>query len=62
MSATDPRRVARIYHDTKDRVTSLVTSLDEAALRTAVPACPSWSIRDVVAHLAATSDDIGRGV
>ena len=40
MSATDPRSVARIYQDTKDRVTSLVTDLDEAALSTTVTACP----------------------
>jgi uncharacterized protein (TIGR03083 family) len=61
VSATDPRSVARIYQDTKDRVTSLVTCLDEAALGTAVTACPGWSVRDVVAHLAATADDVGRG-
>ena len=61
MYATDPRRVAQIYQDTKERVTSLVTGLDDAALRTAVPACPGWSVRDVVAHLAATADDVGQG-
>jgi len=61
VSATDPRSVARIYQDTKDRVTSLVTDLDEAALSTTVTACPGWSVRDVVAHLAATADDLGRG-
>lgn len=61
MSATDPRSAARIYQDTKDRVTSLVTGLDEAALATAVTACPGWSVRDVVAHLAATADDVGWG-
>jgi hypothetical protein len=29
MSATDPRQVARIYHDTKERVTSMVADLDD---------------------------------
>jgi uncharacterized protein (TIGR03083 family) len=61
VSATDPCRVARIYQDTKERITSLVTGLDDGALRTAVTACPGWSVRDVVAHLAATADDVGRG-
>jgi uncharacterized protein (TIGR03083 family) len=61
MSASDPRRVARIYQDTKERVTSLVSGLDDATLSTAVTACPGWSVRDVVAHLAATADDVGRG-
>jgi uncharacterized protein (TIGR03083 family) len=61
MFATDPRQVARIYQDTKERVTSLVADLDDVELSTAVAACPGWSIRDVVAHLAATADDIGQG-
>jgi hypothetical protein len=59
--STDPRRVARIYHDTKERITLLVSGLDDAALNTAVAACPGWSVRDVVAHLAATADDVGSG-
>ena len=41
----------------RTRVTALVTRLDEAALSTAVAACPGWSVRDVVAHLAAVADD-----
>ncbi len=61
MSATDPRRVARIYQDTRDRITSLLSDLDDAALSTAVTACPGWSVRDVVAHLAAVADDFGQG-
>lgn len=59
--AADPRQVARIYQDTKERITTMVNALDDAGLKTAVAACPGWSIRDVVAHLAATADDIGQG-
>lgn len=61
MSATDARRVARIYQDTRERITSLLSDLDDAALNTAITACPGWSVRDVVAHLAAVADDFGHG-
>ena len=61
MSALAPEQVARIYDDTKERLTSLVSGLDDAGLNTTVPACPLWSVRDVVAHLAATADDWGQG-
>ena len=61
MFAADPRQVARIYQDTKERITTMVNALDDVGLKTAVAACPGWSIRDVVAHLAATADDIGQG-
>ena len=61
MFAADPRQVARIFQDTKVRITALVDALDDAGLTTAVAACPGWSVRDVVAHLAATADDIGQG-
>ena len=40
---------------------SLLSDLDDAALNTAVAACPGWSVGDVVAHLAAVADDFGRG-
>lgn len=61
MSAIAPQQVAQIYHDTKERITSLVTGLDDAGLKTTVAACPRWSVRDVVAHVAATADDWARG-
>lgn len=58
----DPRYVARIYQETKDRITALVGRLDDIRLRTPVAACPEWTVRDVVAHLAAVADDWGRGI
>lgn len=61
VASTDPRLVCRIYHDTKNRITALVGDLDAAALNTVVAACPGWTVRDVVAHLAAVADDIGDG-
>lgn len=52
---------ARLYPRTKDRITQLVTGLDDAELHTAVSACPGWSVRDVVAHLAAVAEDVVGG-
>ena len=61
VSAPDPRQVAGIYEDARERIIALVTGLDAAGLNTAVAACPGWSVRDVVAHLTATAEDWGQG-
>ncbi len=62
MSAVDARQVARLYHEAMDRITSLASDEGVARLDTAVAACPLWSVRDVLAHLAAVADDWGQGV
>jgi uncharacterized protein (TIGR03083 family) len=49
--------LARLYRDTRERLTALVAGLDERALATPVPTCPGWQVRDVVAHLAAIVED-----
>jgi hypothetical protein len=38
-----------LYADTQARLAALIAELDAAALATPVPACPGWSVRDVVA-------------
>jgi uncharacterized protein (TIGR03083 family) len=58
---TDPCQIARAYQETRERTIALVTGLDDTALSTAVAACPGWSVRDVVAHLAAVAEDWVRG-
>jgi uncharacterized protein (TIGR03083 family) len=50
-----------LYRETRERLTALVRSLDTRALATPVPACPGWAVRDVVAHLAAVSEDAVAG-
>jgi uncharacterized protein (TIGR03083 family) len=47
----------RLYTSTQARVAALVAGLDAAALATPVPACPGWSVRDVVAHTLAITED-----
>lgn len=50
-----------VYLDTKDRFVALVRDLDESDLGATVPACPAWTVRDVVAHLAGVSADFTTG-
>lgn len=57
MLVADPPLIARLYQETRERIIALVTGLDDAACSTAVAACPGWSVRDVVAHLAAVAED-----
>ena len=57
---TDPV-LARLYRETRERVVALVSGLDEEALDRQVPACPLWSVRDVLAHLTAVAEDAVAG-
>jgi uncharacterized protein (TIGR03083 family) len=54
VDAADP---ARLYRETRERLTALVAGLDEVELGTPVPACPGWSVADVIGHLAAIAED-----
>lgn len=61
-----PERFARwnaawAYEDGQRRVLALLAGLDEARLARPVPACPQWTVRDVVAHLAGVAEDAARG-
>jgi uncharacterized protein (TIGR03083 family) len=49
--------LARWYRETRERLTGLVAGLDEVQLATPVPACPGWSVADVMGHLAAIPED-----
>ena len=46
-----------MYQETRERLATLVAGLDEAGLGTVVPACPGWSVADVIGHLAAIPED-----
>jgi uncharacterized protein (TIGR03083 family) len=54
---SDPPQIARHYQESRERIAELVTGLDEKGWRTAVPACPIWTVRDVVAHVTAVAED-----
>jgi uncharacterized protein (TIGR03083 family) len=61
VSVADPRLMARLYQETRERIVALVSGLDQAAWSTPVAACPGWSVRDVVAHMAAVAEDWAGG-
>src|SRR5436309_13706636 len=43
--------LAAVYDETRQRISAVVSSLDDTALSRAAPATPGWTIRDLVAHL-----------
>jgi uncharacterized protein (TIGR03083 family) len=53
--------LATLYRDTRERLSELVLGLDDAALTTPVPACPGWSVSDVMSHLLAIVEDVTAG-
>ena len=54
INVADALTIARLYQDTRERILAVVGPDDWS---TAVPACPGWSVRDVVAHLTAIAED-----
>ena len=46
---------------TRERVSALVRGAGDEAGQRVVPACPRWTVRDVVAHLTGVCDDILAG-
>jgi uncharacterized protein (TIGR03083 family) len=56
-SETGAGDLPSLYLDTYARLAALVAGLDAAALAVPVPACPGWSVQDVVAHVAAIAED-----
>jgi uncharacterized protein (TIGR03083 family) len=48
---------ASAYEDGQRRVTALAADLDDAQLAAPVPACPDWTVRDLIAHLVGEAAD-----
>ena len=57
---SDEPDLANLYRQTMDRITELVSAPD-VSVDTAVAACPGWSVRDVLAHMAAVAQDWAAG-
>jgi uncharacterized protein (TIGR03083 family) len=53
--------LAGAYADTRRRFQELVAAPDDARLMTLVPACPDWTVRDVLAHLTGIATDVVSG-
>jgi uncharacterized protein (TIGR03083 family) len=54
-------RAAAAYEDGLRRLVTLVDGLSDEHLQTQVPACPLWSVQDLVAHLCGIAEDSVRG-
>jgi uncharacterized protein (TIGR03083 family) len=54
----DPQK---IYREARRRVTELVRDLDDSALATTVPACPAWTVRDLLCHMVGLPADANAG-
>lgn len=52
---------AAAYSETRDRLLELVRTLSDDELATTVPACPAWTIKDLVAHLCHVAESYTTG-
>jgi uncharacterized protein (TIGR03083 family) len=53
--------LAGAYADGRQRFQELLAGLDEAALAAQVPACPAWTVQDVLAHVTGVAADAATG-
>jgi uncharacterized protein (TIGR03083 family) len=53
--------VADHYRTARLRITELVLALEDDDLTRAVPACPGWTVHDVVSHITGVADDAVHG-
>ena len=53
--------IADAYRATRARVRALLDTAPPGATDHVVPACPEWTVHDVVAHLAGVSTDLVEG-
>lgn len=49
------------YHATRERIAGLVGPLDEQGLATTVPACPAWTVHDLLAHVVGIPEALSQG-
>ena len=53
--------LAGAYADARQRLQQLAAGLDDASLMAPVPACPDWTVRDIVAHLVGVAEEVVSG-
>ena len=61
MATTPEADLVVLYRDTRERLSRLVLGLDDSELAAPVPACPGWSVSDVMYHLVAVVEDVMAG-
>lgn len=58
---TSPGVYATSYRGCRERVTEIVTRLEDEDLTRRVPACPDWTVRDLAAHIVGVAADLSVG-
>jgi uncharacterized protein (TIGR03083 family) len=58
---TDAQRSAQLYRESHERIVGLLSTIDAGQWGTEVPACPGWTVRDVVAHVVAVAEEWSDG-
>lgn len=53
--------LAAAYADTRASMVALTEDLDDGALGARVPACPDWSIKELIAHVTSISASLASG-
>jgi uncharacterized protein (TIGR03083 family) len=53
--------VGVVYGACRERIAQLVRDLGPEQAQTRIPACPDWTVHDLVAHLAGTVTDVAAG-
>jgi uncharacterized protein (TIGR03083 family) len=57
----EPEVSAGLYREARERIITMAGQLDAEQLDTAVPACPRWTVRQLLAHLAGGTADVVNG-
>ena len=60
-TVTDAKTSADLYHASRERVTAAVRDLTPDELDQQVPACPQWSVHNLVSHLTGVAVDFVAG-
>jgi uncharacterized protein (TIGR03083 family) len=53
--------LAGAYRDARERMCAMVAGLDEDPLERRIPACPEWTVRDLIAHVSSIATEITNG-
>ncbi len=61
LGRSDGERLVTEYRRARLRLSSLLVDVDAPTAARAVPACPAWTVADLVAHLAGLADGYGTG-
>ncbi len=49
------------YHEVRERIAATAGQLSPADLARPVPACPAWSVHDLLAHVSGLPDELANG-